>query len=123
MYGLYFGSAMAAASQASAASSAARHAASAASDARSTAHLVEADVERLFMITEALWTILKEERGYSDDDLMARIEEIDMRDGKLDGRVAAEPKPECPECGRVLIGHHPLCLYCGTAIQREPFER
>jgi hypothetical protein len=85
---------------------------------------MQADVEKLLMITEALWSMLKQEHGYSDDDLIARIHEIDLRDGKLDGKVARdEVKPECPQCGRVLIGKRPVCLYCGTPVALDPFQR
>ena len=84
---------------------------------------IQFDVEKLLMITEAMWTILKEQLGYEDEELMRRIEEIDMRDGVLDGKVKGSINPPCPECGRVLIGKMPKCLYCGTAVQRDPFER
>ncbi len=60
------------------------------------------DVEKLLMITEALWTIIKEQLGYEDEELIRRIEEIDMRDGKLDGKVKGSVNPLCPECQRVL---------------------
>jgi len=81
------------------------------------------DVEKLFMITEALWSILKEQHGYTDDDLGEMIQNIDLRDGRLDGKVAKKQNPLCPECGRTLMGKHPVCLYCGTAVVRDPFER
>ena len=75
------------------------------------------------MITEAMWTILKEQLGYEDEELMRRIEEIDMRDGVVDGKVKNTPNPPCPECGRTLIGKRPKCLYCGVEVKREIFER
>jgi ribosomal protein S27AE len=81
------------------------------------------DIEKLFMITEALWMILKDQHGYTDEQLIEMIYNIDVRDGRLDGKVAKKPNPACPECGRVLIGKHPLCLYCGSAVKRDPFER
>ena len=55
------------------------------------ADALEFDVERLLMISEALWSILKEQHGYTDEELQSRILQIDMRDGKLDGRVADSP--------------------------------
>ena len=76
------------------------------------------------MITEALWTILKEQHGFDDADLIDRINEIDLRDGKLDGRVKEKEGPlSCPKCNRTLSRQRPTCLYCGTAIARDPFAR
>jgi hypothetical protein len=92
--------------------------------AESQVVLLEADVERLLMITEALWTMLKEQHGYTDSDLIKRVAAIDMRDGKLDGRVADQEGPlTCPQCSRTLIGNRPVCLYCGKPVARDPFER
>ncbi len=79
-------------------------------------------VERLSMITEALWTILREQHGYSDEELLRRITEIDLRDGKLDGRVASNEAPRCPQCKRQHVARHrPRCLYCGSAIGAHQF--
>ncbi len=76
------------------------------------------------MITEALWSILKEQHGYSDEELVKRVSEIDMRDGALDGRVATEESRVCPECNRSHIARNrPRCLYCGARITNDPFER
>lgn len=103
---------------------AASRAASAASQARTHVEQVEGEIERLLMITEALWTMLKEKHGYTDEDLVARIQQIDMRDGKYDGKVAPpQESPNCPHCGRKLLTRRPVCLYCGGAMSRDPFER
>ena len=87
--------------------------------------LLRLDVERLMMITEALWTLLKEQHGYTDDELIRRVNAIDMRDGMLDGQVAKELSPVCPKCHRQQpIKHRPLCLYCGSLIAPDdPFHR
>lgn len=82
------------------------------------------DVEKLFMITQALWTLLQEQHGYTDDQLIQRVQEIDMQDGKLDGKVAKDKiRPDCPQCGRKLMGKRPVCLYCGTEVALDPFSR
>ncbi len=81
------------------------------------------DVERLYMITEALWTILKEQHGYTDEELIHRVEDIDLRDGKLDGKVARKPNPPCKQCNRPIIGRHAVCLYCGAPTRLSPFDR
>lgn len=125
MYGSLFsaGAAAQARAQANASNMAGERAAREASKARTELEGVEFNVEKLLMITEALWTILKEQLGYEDDELIKRIQEIDMRDGKLDGKVKSSVNAPCPKCNRVLIGKLPKCLYCGTEVERDPFER
>ena len=96
-----------------------------ATDVRTQNEFIQCDVEKLFMLTEALWTILKEKHGCTDEELVRRVQEIDLRDGKLDGKVATV-QPDCPQCGRKLMGKRPLCLYCGAEVNRvdlQPFSR
>lgn len=81
------------------------------------------DTERLLMVTEALWTILKEKHGYDDNELIRRVAEIDLRDGKLDGKLAKEPPTQCPHCHRTMIKRRPYCMYCGKPVAVNPFER
>ena len=99
----------------------------AATDVRTQNEFIQCDVEKLFMLTEALWTILKEKHGYTDEELMGRVNEIDLRDGKLDGKVTTEKvQPDCTHCGRKIIGKRPVCLYCGAEVARvdlPPFSR
>jgi len=97
----------------------------AATDVRTQNEFIQCDVENLFMLTEALWTILKEKHGCTDAELVQRVQEIDLRDGKLDGKVA-KVNPDCPKCGRKLMGKRPVCLYCGAEVARvdlQPFSR
>ena len=96
-----------------------------ATDVRAQNEIIQCDVEKLFMLTEALWTILKEKHGCTDAELVQRVQEIDLRDGKLDGKVA-KVNPDCPKCGRKLMGKRPVCLYCGAEVARvdlQPFSR
>ncbi len=97
----------------------------AATDVRTQNEFIQCDVEKLFMLTEALWTILKEKHGCTDAELVQRLQEIDMRDGKLDGKVT-KVKPDCPKCSRKLMGKRPVCLYCGAEVawvDLQPFSR
>jgi hypothetical protein len=108
-----------------AASDAAASASSAATDAREAKAATESmqhDIDRLLMITEALWGFLKQQHGYSDEDLVQAIKEIDMRDGMLDGRAKRGPVT-CPACGRANSGKRPMCIYCGKAVPASPFAR
>ncbi len=120
---LMFRSAYVASVQAGQAQTSADNASSAANAALSKMEMMQADLERLLMITEALWLIIKENNLVSDDELVAKIREVDLRDGRLDGRVAKQNNPDCPKCGRTVIGKHPVCLYCGSPVERDPFAR
>ena len=92
-------------------------------DAKSRLELLQADVERLLMITEALWTVLKQQHGLTDEDLAKLVADIDLRDGRLDGRVAPSAPHPCPQCGHMLGKRRPFCYFCGAAVPGDPFER
>lgn len=102
---------------------AANRASATANQARSQVELMQADIEKLLMITEALWSILRDEHGYSDDQLVQKVQEIDMRDGRLDGKVAKQQPSTCPQCGRAMSARRSFCVFCGTASTENPFKR
>ena len=110
-------------SQASRAEMVAENASATAGKARSQVDLMQLDVERLLLITEALWTLMKEKHGYSDEQLIQTVQEIDMRDGRLDGKVAKQPPLKCANCGRTIPTKRTICMYCGAATAEDPFKR
>ena len=71
---------------------------------------LEERLDRLSLISLALWTLLKD-RGLTEQQLMERMQELDLRDGVLDGRVQGG-LINCPQCGRPLSQRHRKCLYC-----------
>lgn len=104
---------LAAAAEAADASSAAR-------SARSKVGDLEMRVERMQMVCEAMWTLLREKTGLSELDLLNRVNEMDLSDGKLDGKVRRTGH-KCPSCNRVIGPRFAQCMYCGQAIQHNPF--
>lgn len=96
----------------------------AAREAKTEVGMLKSEVERLMIITEALWSFIKDEHNYDDEKLLLRIQDIDLQDGKLDGRVAKQegPKP-CPQCNRPISRRHYNCIYCSAEVEIEPFER
>ena len=84
---------------------------------------MQADIKRLYFITEALWRILREKHGLDDLEIVRQITAIDMEDGRLDGRKASTPPKPCPKCGRVIGKQKTKCMYCGELIVVNPFER
>jgi hypothetical protein len=88
--------------------------------AQSQARLVEANLARVLLICEALWEILRDKFGLSDEQLREKIQEIDLRDGTLDEKCQRKAV-ECPGCGHTVSGRHPACLYCGQIIDDSIF--
>lgn len=84
---------------------------------------LRADIERLLMITEALWTMMKDQFEYTDAHLAQRITDIDARDGAVDGRVRRNAPPNCASCGRPVSRKAAVCLYCGAQAPVQPFAR
>lgn len=78
-------------------------------------------VERLFMISEALWEFIKEKNGLEDSELFRMVMDIDAKDGRIDGKVAPQPT-KCPECNHILPRTKPFCLYCGTYVVKKVFD-
>jgi hypothetical protein len=77
---------------------------------------------RLSLVTQALSELLAERAHVGDADLLAKINEIDMRDGVRDGRAIA-PARSCPKCGHSTAGPRTTCLYCGASLGGpKPFD-
>lgn len=70
-------------------------------------------VEKLTLACAALWELLKERTEFSEDDLLAAIAALDLRDGKKDGKMTPTLKA-CPKCNRPMSPKHHRCLYCGA---------
>lgn len=86
---------------------------------------IEFKVERLALISHALWDLLKDRHGYTDEELNDWINLTDLKDGRLDGRYKANTPPlNCPKCGRVVGRTQGRCIYCGgIASPAQPFDR
>lgn len=78
--------------------------------------------EQSLILCEAIWTLTRDKLGLTDEDLIARVNEIDAADGKLDGRVRHEPQP-CPKCNRTSPARFDKCMYCGREREKTAFAR
>jgi hypothetical protein len=76
------------------------------------ARRIEARLDQLTLINMALWSLLKERTGLTEEDLARRMQEIDLSDGQLDGKVRV-PVTSCPRCQRAVSRKHNRCLFCG----------
>lgn len=79
------------------------------------------EIQRMRLLNQALWELLRERAGLTDEDFEAKIKEIDLRDGVEDGRMT-DTAVQCPRCHRVSNSKHGRCLYCGTKF-KQPVMR
>ena len=78
---------------------------------------LEGALSRQLLVSQALWEILRERLEITEEELLAKIREVDLRDGSLDGRMSPQVTT-CPQCGHKINTKHTRCIYCGTDIQK-----
>jgi len=91
-----------------------------ASSAQTRSQQVEDRLDRAMLACEAMWSLLRDKLGVTDEMLMARITEIDLSDGKLDRKVS-RPVAPCPHCQRPNSSRFNRCVYCGKDLPSAPF--
>lgn len=83
-------------------------------DATQQVEELEAAVGKLQLVTQALWELLQERDGIDESVLLDKVNEIDLRDGRLDGRLEKRQPQRCGGCKRTISDRHRKCIYCGT---------
>lgn len=99
-----------------------RNAHSSAGRARATAdqasrqgERLEEKVDALALACQSLWEIVRETTDFTEDHLLAKMEQIDLRDGKSDGKMSPVGQT-CDDCGRKTSRRRDNCIYCGEQI-------
>ncbi len=77
-------------------------------------------VDRALLACEAMWSLLREKLNLTDIDLVERFNQLDLTDGKLDGKMR-KTAVSCPKCGKAISRRMAKCMYCGQAIAHDPF--
>ena len=91
-------------------------------EAQREASAAEQQVDRLTLVCMAMWELLSAKTDLTEDDLIAKVREIDLRDGVEDGKLTVQGK-QCPSCNRVMSRRHSRCLYCGAEdLQSTAFD-
>lgn len=116
-HGFFYGAGHAAARDAGTQAS---HASSNARKAKTEGEALAERFDRLALMTEALWLLLRDRLGVTEEELTAIARDLDLSDGRLDGRVR-RASAECASCGRMVGKNRAKCLYCGTPMDRAPF--
>ncbi len=78
---------------------------------------LEFSLHRMALASQAMWELLRTRLGVTEEELLATMKEIDLRDGKLDGRMSAQVT-KCPQCQRTVGNRHARCIYCGTTVSK-----
>jgi hypothetical protein len=75
---------------------------------------LERRYERLRLVTMAMWALLKEHSGLSESDLRRFVNQVDLIDGKLDGKLSRDKGIiDCTKCQRRILRSSLTCVYCG----------
>jgi len=88
-------------------------------DASASVARLEEQVGRLTLACTAMWTLLRQRVGVTSQELLAAIQEVDLRDGVLDGQYKP-PALTCPSCGRPNNRRRRACMYCESPLPQEP---
>ena len=90
----------------------AQHARDVARESAMSSDKTRKNTERLYLVVQAMWELLKD----------AKVQEIDMRDGRLDGQDSTQTDPlTCRQCGRTILSGQAQCSWCGTQAEGGPF--
>ncbi len=81
---------------------------------------LEQENDRLTLAVMAIAEILREQFHVSQDAIEAKMRDIDIRDGALDGKVKRSGKL-CGACQRVNGSKRTACLYCGESLPTNSF--
>ena len=75
---------------------------------------LDARLNRQLLLVGALCEVLEAAGLVSPAQLLSRMEQIDQRDGRADGRLGHNTSCRCRACGRVSAGPRNRCIYCGS---------
>lgn len=74
-------------------------------------------VERMSLASQAMWELIRERTSLSEEDLEAKMLEVDGRDGVVDGKISVRVQV-CDSCGRNTNSRRDTCIMCGAPIER-----
>ena len=75
-------------------------------------------VDKLSLSCQAMWELLRDHSGLTEDDIQAKIVEVDGRSGEVNGKMGAR-LVDCPSCGNPTSSARAACDRCGGAITSD----
>lgn len=91
-----------------------------AQDAQYRVRVLEEKLEQTMLGIAAFWALVSERLQLSENDLIQKMNEIDMEDGVQDGRLKKHPV-QCPQCQKTVSSKYIKCFYCGAELKKTPF--
>ncbi len=73
---------------------------------------LEDKLDKLTLVCLAMWSLMQDKTGVTEDELLERLKMLDLMDGVADGK-ATRIVAKCPKCNRTMSPRHKKCLYCG----------
>lgn len=70
--------------------------------------------DRMLLVLDAVWELVAERTGLTEADLLAKVQEIDARDGTADGRRVTLAR-RCSQCDAAVGNDRETCMFCGHA--------
>ncbi len=74
---------------------------------------LERQLNKTSLASQAMWELFREVTGLTDERILAKMEEIDLRDGQRDGTIGVQIL-DCPGCGRKTNSRRHTCVFCGA---------
>ncbi len=84
-----------------------------AAEATRDVSVIEDRLERMALICMAMWSLVQSRTDLTEDDLLDRIQKIDLLDGVPDGKITRQVT-QCSQCNRPMSSRHQRCIYCGS---------
>ena len=69
----------------------------------------------LTIACQALWEIVRDRLSVNDNDILAKMQEVDLRDGRADNKIDLTVL-KCPSCQRNSNSKRRACIYCGSDL-------
>ena len=73
---------------------------------------LEQKVASLALGCQAMWELLSTHTQLGEQDIVSKMQEIDLRDGREDGKMGGVQN--CSMCGRPTSRRRNRCIYCGA---------
>lgn len=79
-------------------------------------------IDRLTLATQAMWELMRDRFGIEESELINKVVEIDLRDGRKDGKITSQARC-CPSCKRPMSSKSSTCAFCNyTTSKKHAFE-